>query len=84
MWTVNCGGQKSLWAGFSGEGNLTQITHLSCLFVCHPHQVPVIQVITPSVCVCVCGKGVATHTELVAYKQTMRDTQLRRERAEAE
>lgn len=58
---------KAPLSEFRGEGNITKNTHLSCLLVCHAHQVPVIQVVTPSVC----GKGVATHTELVFYKLTM-------------
>lgn len=71
---------KELLSEFDVEGSTTKNTHLSCLLLCHPHQVAVIQVVPPSVCVCarVCGKGVATHIELVC------ETQLRRESAEAE
>lgn len=59
-----------------GRESLTKNTHI--LFACHPHQVPVIQVITS--CERVCGKGVATHTEILVYKQTMKDTAVQRVR----
>lgn len=45
-------------------------THTYCL-VCQPHLPPVNQafILYVRVCVCVCGKGVATHTEVGLYKQ---------------
>lgn len=69
------------WVQPGGEPN-TKYTPI--LFVCLPPTSGACHSSYYPQCVCVCGKGVATHTELVAYKQTMRDTQLRRERAEAE
>lgn len=56
-----------------GKKNFNE-KHTDILFACHPHQVPVIQVLTSCECVRVCGEGVATHKEMLVYEQTMEDT----------
>lgn len=64
----------------SGEGNITKNTHLSCLLVCYPHQVSVIQAIALSVCVAREWPPIQNWW----YTNRQCETQLRTEGTEAE
>lgn len=63
---------KELLRELSGEGNIAKKNNTPSLFASYIRCLSF--KLLPRVFVRVCGKGVATHTELVVHKHTMRDT----------